>query len=280
MNCLQLINIGSETLKNKNIKSHHLDSEILLSKALGKKREKIITNLNQFIKSSEIKKFNNLVKRRSLKEPIAYILKEKEFWSKSFEVNKNTLIPRPETELLVEKIVNIYRGKPINILDIGTGSGCILISLISELKKSRGIGIDIAKKALFIAKKNSTKHNFENNIKFYKRCFSNLHHQKFDLIVSNPPYIRSNEINKLEEDIRLFEPKIALNGGKDGLDVIKKVIYKSQEILKINGVLALEIGSGQFKEVSKILKSNSFKIEYKIKDYKENVRSLISRLVR
>ena len=116
--------------------------------------------------------------------------------------------------------------------------------------------------------------------KFYKRCFSNLYHQKFDLIVSNPPYIRSNEINKLEEDIRLFEPKIALNGGKDGLDVIKKVIYKSQEILKINGVLALEIGSGQSKEVSKILKSNSFKIEHKIKDYKENVRSLISRLVR
>ena len=124
------------------------------------------------------------------------------------------------------------------------------------------------------------KHNFRNNIKFYKRCFSNLYHQKFDLIVSNPPYIRSNEINKLEEDIRLFEPKIALNGGKDGLDVIKKVIYKSQEILKINGVLALEIGSGQFKEVSKILKSNSFKIEHKIRDYKENVRSLISRLVR
>lgn len=276
MNCLQLINIGSETLKNKNIKSHHLDSEILLSKALGKKREKIITNLNQFIKSSEIKKFNNLVKRRSLKEPIAYILKEKEFWSKSFEVNKNTLIPRPETELVVEKIVNIYRGKPINILDIGTGSGCILISLISELKKSRGIGIDIAKKALFIAKKNSTKHNFENNIKFYKRCFSNLHHQKFDLIVSNPPYIKKSKISGLIEDVRNFEPKLALDGGPDGYSAVLKVITKSSKLLRKNGIMFLEIDRTQVIRTKEMLIKYKFYTKDVCKDLSGNNRCIIA----
>ena len=151
---------------------------------------------------------------------------------------------------------------------------------MSELTGSYGTGIDISKKAIQIAIKNSKRHDLINNIKFINRSFESIKFKKFDLVVSNPPYIKSIDIKKLNKSIKNFEPKIALDGGNDGLDVIKKVIYKSQEILKINGVLALEIGSGQLKEVSKILKSNSFKIEHKIRDYKENVRSLISRLVR
>ena len=276
MNCIQLINIGSETLKNKNIKSHHLDSEILLSKALGKKREKIITNLNQFIKSSEIKKFNNLVKRRSLKEPIAYILKEKEFWSKSFHVNNNTLIPRPETELMVEKIIKIFKARDIFILDVGTGTGCILLSILSELKNSKGIGLDISSKAIRTANANSKIHKLTHRTKFYKRSLNEIYNNKFDLIVSNPPYIMKKDIKNLEEDIKKFEPKLALDGGNDGLDVIKKVIYKSRSILKIKGMLALEIGNEQFKKVSKILRSNKFKTKYLVKDYRENVRCILS----
>ena len=155
MNVLELLNKGSDELKKKNIATYRLDSEILLSKVLRKKREEILINLDQKICLKNIYKYNNLIQRRSQNEPVAYITKEKEFWSKNFFVSKNTLIPRPETELMVEKLVKIYKGKSISILDIGTGSGCILISLLSELSYSSGVGIDISKNAILIAKKNA-----------------------------------------------------------------------------------------------------------------------------
>ncbi len=280
MNTLKLINEGSYKLKQSNIISHQLDSEILLSKVLNKTRENLLINLEQNIDRKNVKKFENLIRRRSLNEPIAYILKKKEFWSRNFEINNNTLIPRPETELMVEKLVYIYKQKKINILDIGTGSGCILISLLSELKQSNGIGIDISKKALKIAIKNSKKNNQKNNIKFLNRSLSNFYHKKFDLIVSNPPYIRTRDIKNLDRSIKFYEPKIALDGGNDGLDVIKKVIYKSKEILKVNGLLALEIGNGQLRKVSALLLKNLYRIEHNIRDYKNNTRCLIAKYIR
>ena len=276
MNTLDLLNKGSKKLKYKGIKSSQIDSEILLSNILGKSRENILINLDKKIGSNNIIKFNHFIERRSLKEPIAYILKEKEFWSKNFVVNKSTLIPRPETELMVEKLIKIYFGKKIFILDIGTGSGCILISLLSELNDSNGIGVDISKQALEIAKINAFKHEIHHKLRFEKKCFSKIFNKKFDLIVSNPPYIDQRKINKLDDDIKKFEPLIALNGGNDGLDVITKVIYKAKEILKIKGTLALEIGNEQLIKVSKILRNNNFKIIENIKDYNENTRCLIS----
>ena len=276
MNTLDLLNKGSKKLRYKGIKSSQIDSEILLSNILGKSRENILINLDKKIGSDDIIKFNDFIERRSLKEPIAYILKEKEFWSKNFVVNKSTLIPRPETELMVEKLSKIYYGKKIFILDIGTGSGCILISLLSELKNSIGIGVDISTKALKIAKINALKHEVDHKLRFEKKCFSKIFYKKFDLIVSNPPYIDQRKINKLDDDIKKFEPLIALNGGNDGLDVITKVIYKAKEILKIKGTLALEIGNEQLIKVSKILRNNNFKIIENIKDYNENTRCLIS----
>ena len=151
MNVNELINIGSLKLKSKNIKTHKIDSEVIMMKVLNKKRENIFIDQYQNIKEENISKFHNLIERRLNNEPIAYILNEKEFWSMNFKVNKNALIPRPETELMVEKLVQIYKNKDIRILDIGTGSGCILISLLSELKKSRGVAIDITRKALNVA---------------------------------------------------------------------------------------------------------------------------------
>ena len=278
MEILKLINNGSRQLKDKKIFSHKLDSEILLSKVLNKTREDLLINLNQKIDSTKINYFNRLISRRSSREPIAYILNEKEFWSKNFLVNKNTLIPRPETELMVEKIVKIFEKKNIYILDIGTGTGCILLSLLSELKTSKGIGIDISKKAIEIARANSKKHKLNHRIKFFSRSLSEIYHSKFDLIVSNPPYIRKKDIKNLNEDIKKFEPKLALDGGNDGLDVIKKVIYKSKSILKIKGMLALEIGNEQFRKVSKILRRNKFKTKYLVKDYRANIRCIISTL--
>ena len=277
MNALQLLNLGSHKLKKRSILSHKLDSELLLSKILKKSREKVIIDLDQKISLINISQFNDYINRRSSSEPIAYILKEKEFWSKSFDIEKNTLIPRPETELMVEKLVKIFKNKRLNVVDIGTGSGCILISLLSEIKNSKGLGIDVSQQSILIAKKNAKKHKVESKIKFSRKTLSMLCHNKFDLVVSNPPYIKTKDLKNLQDDIKYFEPKLALDGGIDGLDVIKKVIYKTKEILKKNGVLALEIGNNQYKKVSEILINNNFRLEHKIKDYKENVRCLISK---
>ena len=280
MKALELINIGSNKLRMNSIKSFILDSEILLSKTLNKKREEVLVDLNQKVENIKILEFFKYIDRRASNEPIAYIIQQKEFWSKNFEVNNKTLIPRPETELMLEKLINIYKKKSINILDIGTGSGCIILSLLSELKNSKGIGIDISSEALQIAKKNANKMNILGNIKFQKKSLDSFFSQKFDLVVSNPPYIKSRDLKNLEDDIKLHEPKIALDGGNDGLDLIKKVIYKAKEILKVNGRLALEISNEQVLQVSKILKKNNFRIEHIVNDYKDNIRSLISTLIK
>ena len=249
MKVQELIKAGYNFLKDKKISTYIIDSELLLSKTLNKSREEILVNFNQNINNKKILTFKEYLLRRSKNEPIAYILSEKEFWSKKFIVNQNTLIPRPETELLVESLIKAYKNKKISILDIGTGSGCIIISLLSNLKSSNGIGVDISRNAILMAKKNALKHNLLNRIKFFIQSFEKISNKKFDLIVSNPPYIRKRDIKNLSEDIKRYEPLVALDGGNDGLDLIKKVIYKSKAILKINGMLALEIGNGQIKTI-------------------------------
>ena len=253
-----------------------MDLEILLSKTLNKSREEILTNLNLKIEHHDILVFKEYIVRRSKNEPVAYILREKEFWSKKFYVTEDTLIPRPETELLVDKILHEYKKKRISILDIGTGSGCILLSLLSNMKHSIGIGIDISKEAIKIARKNALKHNLLNQVKFYNKSLEIIYDKKFDVIVSNPPYIVNYELKNLSNDIKRYEPRMALDGGNDGLDLIKKVIYKSKNILKIKGMLALEIGNEQVKKVSKTLIDNNFRIKNVIKDYKNNIRCIFA----
>ena len=276
MNAFEIIKFGSNLLKEKKIPSFILDSEILLSKILNKTRENVLINLDQKINIKNISTYKEYLKRRSNNEPIAYILGEKEFWSKKFYVNQDTLIPRPETELLVDKILKIFKKKKISILDIGTGSGCIIVSLLSSLKNSSGIGIDISKNAIFIAQKNALKYKLSNRVKFLNKSLENVFSKKFDLIVSNPPYIDRKVIKNLSDDIKKYEPILALDGGNDGLDLIKKVIYKSKHILKIKGLLALEIGNEQIKKVSKLLIDNNYRINHVIKDYKNNVRCVFA----
>ena len=278
MRAVEIIKIGSDLLKKKRIQSHILDSELLLSKTLNKSREEILVNLDQHINKRSFVVFKKYLQRRFNNEPVAYILGEKEFWSKKFKVNKNTLIPRPETELMVEEILKINKKRKISILDVGTGSGCIILSLLNVLKDSYGTGIDISKKAIFMAKRNAIEHNLINRVKFKNVSLESYVSNKFDLIVSNPPYIKKNDIKYLTEDIKKFEPRMALDGGNDGLDLIKKVIYKSKKILKLKGILALEIGNGQAKKVSKILFDNNFRIKQLIKDYGNNVRCVFAQL--
>ena len=233
MNILEAVKFGSSLLKEKKIPSYILDSELLLSKTLNKPREKILTNLDANIEKKIFNIYKKYLIRRSKNEPVAYIFGEKEFWSKSFMVNKHTLIPRPETELLVYGLLKIFNNKKISVLDIGTGSGCIIVSLLNNLKQSVGIGIDISKKAILMAKKNVVRHKLNNRIKLINRSFENVFDKKFDLIVSNPPYIEKKAIKNLSEDIKKYEPRMALDGGNDGLDLIKKVIYKSKDILRL-----------------------------------------------
>ena len=278
MQILELLKSGSEKLKKNEILTHELDSELLLSSILKKKREKLIVDANKIASKETIKNFNKLISRRSTKEPMAYILENKEFWSKDFFVNKNTLIPRPETELLSENIIKIFKNKKIHILDIGTGSGCILLSILGEIKGAKGIGVDISKKAVDVAKINSKRLKLSHRAKFYAKSLSKVFDYKFDLIVSNPPYIKTSDIKNLMEDVKKYEPKLALDGGKDGLALIKKIIYKSKTILKRKGMLALEIGQGQFKQVSHILKLQGFKNRFLVKDYKNNIRCVLTTL--
>ena len=272
-----LINLGSKTLKESKVRTNQLDSEIILSSLLKKKKEQIIIDSEKKVSRSIIIKFNKLITRRSTREPMAYILKKKEFWSKSFFVNKNALIPRPETELLCDIIIKVIKKKNPYILDIGTGSGCILLSILSEIKKAKGVGIDISKKAIEVAKKNSSDFGLNKRANFFTRSLDETYNYKFDLVVSNPPYIKTNDIKNLYDDVRKFEPKIALDGGKDGLDVIKKVIYKSKTILKKLGLLALEIGYGQHYKVSQILKEQDFREELLVEDYRNNIRCILAR---
>ena len=272
----ELIKRGSKILKDKKILTYQLDSELILSKLLNKRRESLLVNEETIVPLKTIKNFNKLIKIRSRRRPIAYILNKKEFWNYIFYVDKYTLIPRPETELMVESVLKIYKSKRFKILDIGTGSGCILLSILAECKKASGTGLDISKNALKVAKKNAKLLDLSLRSKFVNKSISDYFPGKFDLIVSNPPYIKSPEMFKLPPDVKNFEPNIALNGGNDGLDVIKKVIYKSRSILKLNGILAIEIGNKQYKKVSQILKKNNFREKLLIKDYRENIRCVFS----
>ena len=276
MNIEETIKKGSEELKKNKIISHGLDAEIILSDIMGVEREFLLIKNNIKISDNIKKRFKHAINRRVNSEPIAYIIGKKEFWSETFKVSHATLIPRPETELLIYKIINFFKNKSINILDIGTGSGCILLSILKELKFSRGTGIDISKSAIKIAANNSRIFNLSNRSKFRVFDINKFNLGKYDLIVSNPPYIPSREIKNLSKDIRYYEPDIAINGGKDGLDLIKKVIYKSSILLKNKGLFALEIGNNQYMRVSQILNSCGFRLIGKEIDYNNNVRCIIS----
>jgi len=278
MNISGLLNSGAKILKQNKIKTHQLDSELVLSNLLKKKRENLLINLNEEVTENTIDNFERLIFRRVNREPLAYILKKKEFWSKDFFVDRNTLIPRPETELLCESVIKIFKNKNLHILDMGTGTGCIILSILSEIKGAKGIGVDISRKAITVAKKNSNKLGLNKRVKFVNKSLEDIYSYKFDVIISNPPYIKTSDIKNLSDDVKRFEPKIALDGGKEGLDVIKKVIYKSRTILKKLGMLALEIGYGQYYKVSQILKKQSFKEELLIKDYKNNIRCVLAKL--
>ena len=272
----KIIEKASKILKNHNIQSHELDAQLILSNIMKVKREYLIINNKLTIPEEIMEKYDLAIKRRIKREPVAYITGKKEFWSDDYLVNRGTLIPRPETELLIYKIVNFFKNKKINILDIGTGSGCILLSILKELNFARGIGIDVSSKAIKTAEANSKNLKLSHRSKFKVANLEEFDLGKYDLIVSNPPYIPSKDIKNLSKDIINFEPRAALDGGVDGLDLIKKVIYKSNRLLRRNGLFALEIGLSQYHKVSGILRNYRFREISKEYDCNRNVRCIIS----
>ena len=267
---------GQSILIDNNIISAKLDSEILMSQAIKKSKKFIILNLHKEIKKRDLDYFDNLIQERTKRKPIAQIIKKKDFWKYEFIVNNNVLIPRPDTEILIEQALKLVKNKNrLQILDIGIGSGCILMSILKEKKNFIGTGIDISNKSLQISKVNGQKLRISNRLRLFKSNIDNFNTGKYDLIISNPPYIKKIDLKCLEKDIG-FEPKQALDGGLDGLSEIRKVINKSSELIKRNGHLIIEIGFDQKNKVKKILRDKGFCIKKTVKDLSNHDRCIVS----
>ena len=263
MNYEQVLINATKILKNASIVSSKLDCELLLSNVLKIKRENMLVDLNKEINHQDFINFNKLINRRKKNEPVAYIVGYKEFWNKQYKVNSDVLIPRPDTEILVEEVIkSIQINSSLNILDIGTGTGCVLLSVLNERKKCYGIGLDISKKAINIAKHNAKIQQIKNRIKFINSSIDKFYVGKYDLIISNPPYIKTGDIKNLDKGVSFYEPEVALNGGRDGYSKIREVVYKSSVLIKKKGKLFLEIGYNQKNEVIRILNYNKFYINF------------------
>lgn len=235
-----------------------LDAEILLAHVLDKPRSYLLTWPETPLTATQQNEYNALITRRAAGEPIAYLTGWKEFWSLPFQVSKDTLIPRPETELLVETVLNIFDiNETITILDLGTGTGCIAIALAHERPQAQLLACDISERALDIARKNATNLRIK-NIRFMQSdWFSNIPPTPFDIIVSNPPYIAEQNAYLQQGDIR-FEPQTALSSGINGLDAIQKIIDNAKTYLKPDAYLVFEIGYDQANAVTALLTQKGF----------------------
>ena len=267
---------GAKVLKDHFINNPYLDSEILMSKVINKDRKYLLLNSNKYLENKDLNFFQKLIKKRSLGRPIAYLTNKKFFWKSEFLVSNDTLIPRPDTELIIEKVLElISTKKKMNILEIGIGSGCILLSILKEKKNFYGTGIDISRGCLKISKLNAIKLKVSSKLKLYKSNVDKFTLGKYDLIISNPPYIKKNKLKYLEKDVAKFEPKTALDGGLDGLSEIRKVIKKSSELIKKNGKLILEIGFDQKNKVINLLEKEGFYINSINKDLANKDRCIV-----
>ena len=276
MNINSAIIQGAKVLKDNFIKNSYLDSEILMTKTIQKDRKYILLNNKKDLDTKDLNTFKELIKKRSIGKPIAYLTNKKFFWKSEFILSDDILIPRPDTELVIEKVLDltVYK-KKINILEIGIGSGCVLLSILKERKSFYGTGIDISKSCLNISKLNAIKLKVSSKLKLYQSNVDKFNIGKYDLIISNPPYIKKFAIKYLEKDVAKFEPKLALDGGLDGLSAIRKVIKKSSELIKNNGHFVLEIGFDQKNKVISLLKREGFYINSINKDLAYNDRCIV-----
>lgn len=273
-NILKLLEWSTQYFQSKGIESPRLDAELLLAHNLGLNRVQLYMQFDRPLSEGELQSFKALLKRRSEREPLAYILGKKEFYSMEFEVSRDVLIPRPETELLVEKAVQHFQDQsslPLRFLDIGTGSGCIALSLAKQFPHAQISALDISEKALQIAQKNAQRHGLEAQIDFIEMDFLNPASREslkepFDLIISNPPYVAEKDFPRLAPELR-FEPKNALTSGEDGLDFYRELISVTPSYLKPGGLALFEIGFDQAESIEKLATKAGFQKINILKDY-------------
>lgn len=261
MQLKELYSLGKEILIQNAIESPGLEAYLLLSESEAVSGlSDIYTHPEKEVDQKTYKKFQDLVERRLKREPISYITGEKEFYSRSYKVNSGVLIPRPETELLVDEALLLANqiASP-KILDIGTGSGCISVTLAYMCNNAKIVATDISQKALKVAKENIFKHGKQDKISLAGGdLITFFKDRSFDIVISNPPYISESEIKKLEPDVKDHEPIIALRAGEDGLEYIKRIISDSRRVLKEEGWCVLEVGQGQAEKVINLFKEYGF----------------------
>ena len=268
---------GCQELKKNNISSALLDSEILLSKVIKKDRKFILLNLDKELNQSDQDNFKDLIIKRSKGKPIAHLTGIKSFWKFDFKVNNKVLIPRPDSEIIIEQVLKIYKNKnKLNFLEVGIGSGCITLSLLKEKKFFLGTGVDLSKDCIKICKDNAENLGVNSRLRLIKSDVDNLNFGKYDLIVSNPPYIKQFDLKKLDKEVKNYEPRLALDGGLEGISVVRKVIKKSSELIKTSGKLVLEIGCDQTEQIKKMLNKEGFYINKIVKDLAKKNRCIIS----
>jgi len=276
---IEALNAASDYLKNKRIKSARLNSELLLAHILNCKRLELYLSFDRPLQKNETDSYRELLKRRGTFEPLQYIIGKVEFYGLEFVVNSAVLIPRPETELLVEAIIESAKtDHGINILDIGSGSGNISIALAKNIPNCKVIGIDISEEAIEISKRNAELNKVENQVMFVNKDVSNgieIKENRFDIVVSNPPYVSLEDFVSLDSELRLFEPKIALTDEGDGLSFYRKIVPLSGSLLNNTGKIFLEIGAGQSEAVKQLLIDSDYNNINVKKDYSDIERIIV-----
>jgi len=252
---------------SRDIQSSNLDAKIILKEALNIQDQELMLDSDILLKSREKKSLCEMVSRREKGEPISRILGSREFFSLDFKINNFVLDPRPETEHLVEEsIKKIKENNYNNILELGVGSGCVIISILKSCKLIYGMGIDISLEAIKTARENASINNV-NDLDLIVSNWGASIDKKFDLIISNPPYLRSDQIDDLPKEVKSFDPIISLDGGSDGLTVYRNSAKNIKRILSDNGTIIIEIAFDQAKDIEKIFINNNFLLQNKVKDY-------------
>lgn len=280
---LSLLNWTTDYFGKNKIPTSRLDAELLLAHLLRIERLQLYLKFNRPMSEEELAAFKALIQRRIKGEPVSYIRGVKEFWSLPFKVGPGVLVPRPDTEIILEKVQEIFKGKEnsLKILDIGTGSGNLAIALAKEYPRAKITAIDISDEALNYAKQNAETNGANDQIEFLRQDFFTIYHSPstihYDLIISNPPYVRSSMIDTLDPGIRDYEPRLALDGGPDGLDFYRKIGETAPQLLKADGILAVEIGENQGELVRTLFEKVGLKNIEVNKDYSGLDRGVVAR---
>lgn len=258
-----LLREASQTLRDAGVPEARREAGSLLSHVIGKDRTFLISHAEDIVAGDDLARFRETVARRASGEPLQYITGVQDFYGREFRVTTDVLIPRPETELLVEAALEVIAHKPAPLIcDVGTGSGCIAITLVCERTDARAVAVDVSVPALAVAEDNARRHAVGDRMRFtISDCFESVDRTAFDLVVSNPPYVAADALPGLQREVRDHEPLVALSSGADGLDVIRRLLRDAPAFLKTDGYLIMEIGFDQGEKVQRLINENLWRLD-------------------